>query len=283
MRDGTVGNSFFNRFSGANGHSHGNTRVKSMALKSFIRMKEVNFDKFNFSYWSLFNKKFTKGLTPSTVFKEIMSHLKGGLQSLDSHDGKLSCQDYILLSKSRVSNLSEQERGNIYEIFLHYEKKKKMNGEYDLADLVTDLHRRLREENYEANKFDFVYIDEVQDLTMGQIAVFKYICRNVNDGFIFSGDTAQTIAKGVDFRFEEIRHLFYQEFILKSGTDRIYGRGEKGLMTELLHVSKNFRTHAGILTLAQSVINLIYHFFPVSIDVLSPETSHITGETPVLL
>ncbi|RZC80438.1 hypothetical protein C5167_043016 [Papaver somniferum] len=45
----------------------------------------------------------------------------------------------------------------------------------------------------------------------------------------------------------------------------------------------HFRTHAGILKLSQSVIELLYHFFPLSIDSLSPESSLIYGEAPVLL
>ena len=156
-----------------------------------------------------------------------------------------------------------------------------MNGEYDLADLVTDLHHRLRENKYEGNMMDFVYIDEVQDLTMRQIALFKYICRNVNDGFVFSGDTAQTIAKGIDFRFEDIRCLFYKEFVMRSRCDRIYEKQEKGLVSDKFHLSQNFRTHASILKLAQSVTNLLYYFFPLSIDFLSPETSPHNGEIPV--
>ncbi|XP_024027743.1 TPR and ankyrin repeat-containing protein 1 [Morus notabilis] len=281
MLDGTLGNSFFDRFPEAKEDS--NESSKSMALTTFIRMKEVNFHKFNISYWPHFKKKLTNGLDPSTVFAEITSYIKGGLQAWNVRDGKLSCKDYISLSSSRVSTLSEPERQQIYEIFMQYEKKKKMNVEYDLADLVTDLHLRLKEKEYEAAKFDFVYIDEVQDLTMGQIALFRHVCRNVEGGFVFAGDTAQTIAKGIDFRFEDIRHLFYEEFVMKSRGDRIYGRGEKGVIAGISQLSQNFRTHAGVLKLAQSVIDLVYHFFPLSIDPLNPETSLIDGETPVLV
>lgn len=92
---------------------------------------------------------------------------------------------------------------------------KMRNGEFDLADLVNDLHRRFKEERYKGDEFHFVYIDEVQDLTMSQIALFKYIYRNIEEGFVFSGDTAQTIARGIDFRFQDIRSLFYKKFVLE--------------------------------------------------------------------
>ncbi|XP_062114591.1 uncharacterized protein LOC133825698 [Humulus lupulus] len=234
MLDGTLGNSFFDRFPEA---TRGAT---SLARENFIRMKEVNFDKFEQSYWPHFNRKITKSLPSSIVFAEIMSCIKGGLQALSCHEGNLSREDYISLSNRRISNLDEQAREHVYDIFLHYERKKKMNSEYVwlilsrifIVDLEKETMRPL----------------SLTDLTMRQIALFKYICRNVNHGFVFSGDTAQTIAKGVDFRFEDIRHLFYKEFVLKSRSGKNYVRGEKD-----------------------------------SIDVLSPETSHIMGETPSLL
>ncbi|KAK6931708.1 DNA2/NAM7 helicase-like, C-terminal, partial [Dillenia turbinata] len=284
MLDGTIGISYFERFHDLREHylaSIGSSR--SIALQSFIRQKEVNFNKFSLTYWPHFNTKLTKNLDPSIVFTEIISHIKGGLQAGEALDGKLSRESYVLLSDYRVSTLSGMKREMIYDIFEDYENKKMYNGEFDLGDLVIDLHHRLKYGRYEGDMVDFVYIDEVQDLTMKQIALFKYVCRNVDEGYVFSGDTAQTIAKGVDFRFQDIRVLFYKEFILGSKSDGFLGKKQKGIMSDIFHLSQNFRTHAGILNLAQSVIELIYRFFPVSIDILSPETSRIYGEAPVVL
>lgn len=171
----------------------------------------------------------------------------------------------------------------IFDIFLQYERKKMERGEFDLADLVIDIHNRLKVSRYDGDNMDFVYIDEVQDLSMRQVALFKYLCKNVAEGFVFSGDTAQTIARGIDFRFQDIKFLFYKEFLLGSGNDGAYGKIEKGKIADVFQLSQNFRTHAGILNLAQSVINLLYHFFPLSIDTLRPETSLIDGQVPVLL
>ncbi|RZC49987.1 hypothetical protein C5167_018418 [Papaver somniferum] len=128
---------------------------------------------------------------------------------------------------------------------------------------------------------DFVYVDEVQDLTMRQAALFKYMCQNFEAGFAFSGDTAQTIARGIDFRFQDIRSLFYNEFISEPRSDFTGKAKEK--VSDYFQLSQNFRTHAGILKLSQSIIELLYHFFPLSIDSLRPENSLIYGEAPVLL
>ena len=283
MLDGTVGNSYFERFHEARKLSNGPISGSLVALQSFIRMKEVNYERFSTSYWPRFNTQLTKKLDSSRVFTEIISHIKGGPQSVEAGDGKLSREKYVLLSEGRVSRLCRQKREIIYEIFQNYEKMKNENAEFDFSDLVIDLHRRLRVERYKGDEIDFVYVDEVQDLTLSQIALFKYICRNVEEGFVFSGDTAQTIAKGIDFRFQDIRSLFYKKFVLESKSSGKDGRKEKGLISEILHLSQNFRTHDGILKLSQSVIELLYHFFPQSTDVLQPETSHIDGEAPILL
>ncbi|KAE8038056.1 hypothetical protein FH972_010602 [Carpinus fangiana] len=279
MLDGTVGNSYFERFHELRKHSHGKVRGGSVALQTFIRKKQVDYERFSSSYWPHFNMN----LDSSRVFTEIISHIKGGPQALEASDGKLSGKDYVLLSERRVSNLNRQERERIYEAFIKYEKMKVKNGDFDMADLVIDLHRRLRVERYEGDEIHFVYVDEVQDLTLSQIALFKYVCKNVEEGFVFSGDTAQTIARGIDFRFQDIRSLFYTKFLLESNSCGHDKRKGKGKILDIFHLSQNFRTHDGVLKLSQSVIELLYHFFPQSIDVLQPETSLINGEAPILL
>ncbi|KAH9698663.1 UvrD-like helicase ATP-binding domain-containing protein [Citrus sinensis] len=216
-------------------------------------------------------------------FLMMLDGTLGGLQSIDVADGKFCREDYIRLSETRVSTVLRSEREKIYEIYEKYEQMKMRNGEFDLADLVNDLHRRFKEERYKGDEFHFVYIDEVQDLTMSQIALFKYVCRNIEEGFVFSGDTAQTIARGIDFRFQDIRSLFYKKFVLESRNTRNVGRQEKGQLSKIFNLSQNFRTHAGVLNLAQSVIELFYRFFPHSVDILKPETSLIYGEPPILL
>ncbi|KAL3635023.1 hypothetical protein CASFOL_022077 [Castilleja foliolosa] len=282
MLDGSLSNSYFERFRDVRGLSQYEGR-RSIALTTFVRRSEVTYDRFRSFYWPHFNAKLIKNLDPSRVFTEIMSHIKGCLQVGETNDSKRSRQEYVALSDSRISTLSSEKRDVIYDIFEEYEKMKLERGEFDLADFVIDIHHRLKNENLLGDKMDFVYIDEVQDLTMSQISLFKYICKNVDEGFVFCGDTAQTIARGIDFRFEDIRSLFYNEFLMKSGNCEFRGRGEKGLMSDIFCLSQNFRTHTGVLRLSQSVIDVLCYFFPQSIDVLPPETSLIYGESPVVL
>ncbi|KAI3730441.1 hypothetical protein L1987_61611 [Smallanthus sonchifolius] len=280
MLDGTLGSSYFERFHETREGSHGNhLSLGSVALQLFIRSKEVTFDRFCLHYWPHFNSNLKKELDPSRVFTEIISHIKGGLHAGECSSGKLSFEGYSLLAESRSSKLTKQKRENVYSLFQAYENKKTECGEFDLGDLVIDLHHRLKNVRYEGDQMDFVYIDEVQDLSMRQISLFKYICQNVDEGFIFAGDTAQTIARGIDFRFQDLRSLFYKEFLTAQTT----GKQEKGIVSEIFQLKQNFRTHAGVLDLAQSVIDILYCYFAHSVDILEPETSLISGEAPVLL
>nr|GMC93262.1 uncharacterized protein LOC109161799 isoform X4 [Ipomoea batatas]GME13599.1 uncharacterized protein LOC109161799 isoform X4 [Ipomoea batatas] len=282
MLDGTLGSSYFDRFLDTSQLSL-DSMSRAATVESFIRGKGVSFDHFCCLYWPHFNSQLTKNLDPSRVFTEIISHIKGGLQVCENDGAKLTREGYISMSENRTSTLNEKKREVIYDIFLGYEKMKMERGEFDLADLVNDLHLRLKSENLNGEKMDFVYIDEVQDLTMRQISLFKYICQNVDEGFVFSGDTAQTIARGIDFRFEDVRTLFYEEFMMKLKGDGPPARKDKGHLAGVSCLLHNFRTHAGVLRLAQSVIDILCHYFPQSIDALAPETSLIYGEAPVLL
>ncbi|XP_065006947.1 uncharacterized protein LOC135637969 [Musa acuminata AAA Group] len=284
MLDGTF-NSFFDKYYNKWGVIP-NQRgcAKSFALQSLIQSKEVNYDKFVGSYWPHFNKQLTKTVNPSTVFTQIISHIKGGMDSGTVHAGKLKREDYLLLSEKRVSTLSRETRETIYDIFIDYENKKLLYGEFDLSDFVNDLHQQLARNGFAGDMIDFVYIDEVQDLTLRQIGLLRYVCKNFEEGYTFAGDTAQTIARGIDFRFEDIRSLFYTEFLSEVNSGYQQKKKEREIhVTDLFQLNQNFRTHAGILGLAQSIMDLLYYFFPLSVDKLIPEFSLICGEAPVLL
>jgi hypothetical protein len=285
MLDGTCQTSFFDGFytdlksSIEGGHS------KSLALQTFIELKEVTYEKFVSSYWPHFNTELTKKLDASTVFTEIISHIKGGHQaSRPSRGGKLERHDYLKLSARRSSSLNSEKRGRIYDIFLDYESMKCTAREFDLSDFVNSLHSSLISEGYNGDMVDFVYIDEVQDFTMAQIALLKYVCQNFKEGFLFAGDTAQTIAKGVDFRFEDIRSLFYTAFLSDTGvSNQGIEHGKQVHLSDMFQLTQNFRTHCGVLRMAQSIMDLLYFFFPSSVDKLNPESGLVHGEAPTLL
>ncbi|KAK6921421.1 DNA2/NAM7 helicase, helicase domain, partial [Dillenia turbinata] len=278
MLDGSVGDSYFTRFCN-NELFHGEKRLS----QSFIQAKEATYEKFASCYWPYFDPMITKFLESSMVFSEIMFYIKGGWQAGVSCDSPLGREDYVLFSKSRMPSLRQWKRELIYDIFIQYEETKLEREEFDLADLVIDLHCRLNSVGYKGEKMDFIYIDEVQNLSMRQVALFKHLCRNTETGFSFLSDTAQTLARGFNYnyRFADIRGLFNKEFVPCAE------RGaEKGYASDIIHLNRNFYANASVLKIAQSILELLFHFFPLSIDILSPETSEksiLGGQLPALI
>ncbi|EFJ34295.1 hypothetical protein SELMODRAFT_438696 [Selaginella moellendorffii] len=246
------------------------------------RRKEVDFDCFAASYWPHLNSSFTKMFDASVVFTEIMSSIKGRPESLRSHKGRLSRNDYVYMSSY---TLDQSQRENIYELFLQYEKLKSQRDEYDILDHVRYLYRQIEGGEPLGPKFQFIYVDEVQDLTLAQISLLKFVSDNVAEGFVFAGDTAQTIAKGVNFRFEDIRSLFYKEFLEIDDRRQITkdGKLRKQALCNIHQLTQNFRTHKGIVDLADSIMQLLLFFFPETVDKLEPERSLICGEKPVVV
>lgn len=118
-----------------------------------------------------------------------------------------------------------------------------------------------------------LYIDEVQDFTMAEL----YLLFQLTDpNFCFlAGDTAQTIARGVGFRFADLRSLFNrvneEQPALAVRTPTPYS-----LVT-------SYRSHAGVLRLASSVVEVLYRYFPRAIDNLGLDQGLFEGPKPKLL
>lgn len=85
---------------------------------------------------------------------------------------------------------------------------------------------------------------------------------------MLAGDTAQSIAVGVGFRFADVRQIFYNHF--------------GGREPTLLRLTHNYRSHAGVLRLAACVVELLYFFFNDSLDKLPPDLGLFSGPKPVI-
>src|SRR6266542_6448391 len=70
----------------------------------------------------------------------------------------------------------------------------------------------------------------------------------------------------------------YQWELNRVQTDYRYN----SLKPKQFELNINYRSHNGILRLASSVIDLIHHFFPDSIDQLSSEHGEVGGPRPLI-
>ena len=147
---------------------------------------------------------------------------------------------------------------------------------FDEMDWVHNLYQRLMRYGYRGVHFHQVYADEVQDFTMGELRLLTLLCRDHNAMF-FSGDTAQSITKGVGFRFSDIVSTF------KTMKDTEWGQVAPFSIPKLSQLTHNYRTHAGVLEMAYSVVWAMRRLFPHSVDKLVPDKGLFPGPKPKVI
>ena len=115
----------------------------------------------------------------------------------------ISLEEYKKLSK-KYSVLDENLKTEIYKIALKYEEWKEKNGLYDVNDLaVMGIKSR--------KKFDFVLVDEVQDLTETEIFFLTTLVKNP-ENIVFAGDIHQMVNFN-SFSFDRLKNLYYKNKI----------------------------------------------------------------------
>ena len=122
------------------------------------------------------------------------------------------------------------------------------------------------------------YVDEVQDFTQAELSVLLRCCRDPN-GLFLTGDTAQSIMRGVSFRFGDLRTLFHE---VQQKAKHVKG-AVKIHVPQLQQLTINFRSHSGVLQLAASIIDLLKEFFPNSFDCLPGDEGMFPGPIPTVL
>ena len=212
---------------------------------------------------------------PLLVWIEIQSFIKGSESALRKGT-PLNLEEYKEIGNRMAPNFSSH-RDTIYKVFTKYQNyqqnQRHHNFLFDECDLVLHLYNRLKKVQDVPWSIHSLYIDEVQDFTQAELAVFIHCCRNPNSMF-FTGDTAQSIMRGIAFRFQDLRSIFH----------KLHSQNPVVNVPQKPHnLTINFRSHSGILNLAGSIIDLISEFFKDSIDHLPDDEGMFPGPTPVLL
>ena len=243
--------------------------------------REITYQVFQSEIWPKM-KKFSKEKIeyhPTLVWTEIRSFIKGSAEALLSENGVLSLEDYESLGRKKAPNFSADRRV-VYDLFLVYQRVHSSNRMFDEADLVFNIHRRLQSipaPEWSVHQF---YVDETQDFTQAELSLLIRCCRSPNDLF-FTGDTAQSIMRGIAFRFDDLKTLFHhaKEAAGFKGDQHDFIRVPK----KLYQLTHNYRSHAGILRLASSVVDLLLYYFRDSFDKLQKDEGLFEGPKPVLL
>jgi hypothetical protein len=131
--------------------------------------------------------------------------------------------------------------------------------------------------------------------------VLRSLCRNA-DGLFWAGDTAQTISIGSSFRFDDLKAFLFRievpfsliyplpKLIWSFQKQQHENNSHSAALRSHTHkhpqsfqLATNYRSHAGIVNCAHSVIDLITKFWPYSIDALAREKGIVDGAKPIFL
>lgn len=241
----------------------------------------VDFYNFEVKYWPRFPKSLTKDSSVNLVFAEIMGVIKGSASSAQSL-APLRRKEYLARSCRMAPTFAmEAERSRVYDLFELYETLKVRRGDMDYVDRVVRVLRAVRGDSSLMkefrSKFEEVYIDEVQDQRCLDIELLLSFVKDPR-GFHFAGDTAQAISQDATFKFSDIKGMFFHHFAAVSISTRQHDLARPELFT----LSKNYRSHQGILSLASLVMGMIWQGFPETVDKLEPEIGSLGGPKPVL-
>ena len=245
------------------------------------QLKLVDFKVFRNRYWPRFPHDLTNGLSPYLVFTDIMGVIKGSIDTCNTLNS-LKKWEYEALGTRRAPNVtSDYDRGKVFRLFEIYEKLKREADEWDTIDWVVHLLGQLRNnpntKSLLATCIEEVYIDEVQDQRCVDIALLLEL-GNDPLGYHFGGDTAQAISQDSMFRFQDVKNLFYSHFIRQSTAVGQKHRAQPQMFT----LNRNYRSHQGILSIASSVMELLWGAFPDTVDKLDPEVGTLVGPVPML-
>lgn len=196
-----------------------------------------------------FFKESSEGIDALIAWTNIRSFIKGSIEAFCGSNHAVSEEDYIsseMFGKKRCRFTIEQ-RKEIYKIYLRYQEYLQSYNLWDDCDRIAALITRLQNARI-SNPDLFVentwltwsklYVDEVQDYTQSECLLFFLISGPEN--LFLAGDPAQNVARGVEFRFEDIRSVGY--YVAGNNEDK------KNLIPQKPKVVNiNFRSHAGIL------------------------------------
>ena len=222
----------------------------------------------------------SRNIDPLLIWMEIKSFIKGSRKAVETKKGYLKFEEYEKLGAKMAANFvgSRQDVYKVFEKYQEFIKRRAREHLFDECEFIHDLFERLcklKEVPFSIHSF---YVDEVQDFTQAELSVLLRCCKNPNNLFL-TGDTAQSIMRGVSFRFSDLRSLFYK------ANKRVKNTGKKDKITvpRVDKLTINFRSHSGVLKLAASVIDVLQEFFPNSFDCLPEDEGMFPGPTPTLL
>lgn len=184
----------------ANGFEHTGQEATFLSYREFVESIRVPVGREaswrDFSGWFSRMCQAFKGIDGHQAFEEIRGVIAAGA------GGILGREDYLALGV-RQSIFAQDQRGKLYDLFEKYRVWLAEAKLYDL-NLIAQEWQSLA-----AARYDFVVIDEVQDLTTAQLAlVLKTLKKPGN--FLLCGDSNQIVHPNF-FSWGQVKSLFWHD------------------------------------------------------------------------
>ena len=219
-------------------------------------------------------------ITTYEVYSQIISIIKGWHYSYLSYSNSMTREQYKFLGK-KITMFNEEQKDEIYNYYIKYEKLKLEKNYFDFQDVVNYLIRQVSIELVPKNikLIDILFIDEVQDFSINQLYLMSLISKDIK---VLAGDTCQTISKTNAFRFCDLNSIYYIankiNTIMKNKT-AIDIKEPEEIQTNL-----NFRCHYPVLKLAHLIFEMIFLLFPQTLDKVKCDyTKEISGYQPSII
>ncbi len=214
--------------------------------------REISFR--DFDQWFVRHRAASKLKDPHQLFEEF----RGVITGPSTGSVYLSREAYLSLGVKQ-SIFSETEREPAYDLFLKYLAFMQENGFYD-ANILSHEYLPLAEPRY-----DFVVVDEVQDLTNIQLQLILKSLR-VPQHFILCGDANQIVHPNF-FSWSKLKTFFYKQDDLDAPA-------------ELIRIlNTNYRNSADVTEVANRILKLKTNRFG-SIDRESHYLVHSHADKP---
>lgn len=212
----------------------------------FSPERRITQQKFIEQFFQTRPSQLKKGIDPIALWQEIRHLIKGSVEAGKSDSKLISKESYGKATK----NFGEKWEA-VYELAKQYQTWLEQQNYWDEIDLTQTLLELRNSDQYE---YDFLYCDEIQDLTEIQIHFLLRLLRppfyQGFPKFFFTGDTAQIINPS-GFSWKKVRTVLYQNYRNHSQWQQV-----KDSLDEPQNLSFNFRSTRNIVQFNNQILKL---------------------------
>ena len=210
--------------------------IKFLMDNEFIEISNSSFT-LNTNIDLIYNKLVISSVENKHIIEKELEKIYTLIEDSIVKENMLEKNNYLNLPKE-YSIYNKEERGVIYDIAIKYQEFLNKNELIDENDVTRIVLSNINNGNIE--KYDFILVDEIQDLTEIQIYLMYKLVKNPMN-ILFSGDFNQTI-NPTFFNTTRIESLFMN----KSYNDKFHKKV----------LSSNYRSSKEIVALCNEVANL---------------------------